>query len=255
MGLRPLPPIPPIPPIPPVRPPSSFDISIWGGQSGSINWSETKVKPVSHTIYICTVNKKKTIERIYAAIVGLGVNVSAADTANHSLCANGEDKKTTIAAIEVHNFNPNFKRGEILDRIAKAIDSFDYFGVILMCPDGSSVWRAGNVYHDNFDRVLSTVTPEKSTDRNSEIEKEPKQELKQAPEPEPKEVSKPRIDLQLLTKVIRATVDMSDIFFETTQSDRRLLARELEKLCENPDATIIDLVPQDSQPEITPPKL
>jgi hypothetical protein len=195
---------------------------------------KTEIKPaVSHTIWISTVQNQEIIDRIVAAIIGMGVKVSPA-ASNGSLFHRKDGAQTTVVALDVANFNDKLKRAEIMDRIANAINDYDYFGIVLHEPSGSS-WRAGNVVSS---KSLKNIL-KKGEDAVSAPE-EPKPNAEDA-QPTPAG-SSPRIDLQLLLKLVKATTDMSDIFFDgIDQAERKLLARELEKMCEDPAASIDDL--------------
>lgn len=192
-------------------------------------WKTTEIKkeqPVSHTIWICTVNNQEVVDHIYAAIVGLGAEVKAAD-ASGSLYHHKPGAQTTVAAINVSNFK-DLKNTEILNKICAAIGKYDYYGIILQNnKNQSSSWRAGNITSGK--NLRNTL---QKADKAEVVDKEPEQ-----PKPEPESDPKKRLEgksaLLLLTRIIQATTEMSDIFFDDiSQQDRRLLARELEKLCE-----------------------
>lgn len=180
-------------------------------------WTTVTVKKensVSHNIYICTANNKQTIDLISAAILGMGIKTSPAAN-DGSLFHPKSGSATTMLAIKVDNFNTKLSKSGLLDRICKAIDKYTYFGIVIKDnEDGSTSWRGGN----------TEFKPEH-----------------QATDIEPKTTDAPlRIDLKTVAKLIKATVNMSDIFFDDIpQADRRLLARELEKLCEDPNASFL----------------
>jgi hypothetical protein len=192
-----------------------------------INLTIEKESPVSHCIYICTINDKQTVELISAAILGLGVKTSPA-ASNGSLFHEKNGSKTTVMAIRVDNFSTKLSNTELLDRICKAIDRYTYFGIIIEdSVSRNSNWRSGNVGNQEFDKVMCA-----------------QEKTKPEPKPEPKPTNPtidtpPQIDLKTVAKIVKATANMSDIFFDDIpQADRKLLARELERLCEDPNASL-----------------
>lgn len=190
---------------------------------------------VSHTIWISTIQNQEVIDRIVAAIIGLGLEVSPT-ASDGSLFHRKEGSQTTIVALDVSNFNDQLQRSQILDRITDAIRKYDYFGVILKDSKGSS-WRAGN--------IVSSKSLKNILKKGDDAVSTPEPKLNEPPPEEPKPAtagSSPRVDLQLLLKLVKATTDMSDIFFDgIDQAERKLLARELEKMCQDPTASIDDL--------------
>lgn len=176
---------------------------------------------MSHTIWICTVNNQEVVDHIYAAIVGLGAEVKAA-ASNGSLYHQKDGVQTTVAGISVSNFK-DLENLELLNKICAAIDKYDFYGIILQNNKTRiSSWQAGNVIPGkNLRNTFQKA--------NEIVEEQPEPE----PEPDPNKRLEGKSALLLLTRIVQATTEISDIFFDDiSQQDRRLLARDLEKLCE-----------------------
>ena len=162
----------------------------------------------------------------------MGVKTSPA-ASDGSLFYKKDGLKTTVMAITVDNFNINLSRSEILNRICKAIDQYTYFGIIIKDnANGGASWYAGNVGAQEFNRVMHTH--ETKIELKSELKTDSKTEKTE------KTDTLPHLDLKKVTKIIKATVNMSDVLFDDiSQADRKLLARELEKLGEDPSASLL----------------
>lgn len=190
-------------------------------------------KQMSHTIYICVPTNPPKIERMFAKIATLGVNVTPADK-DKSLFA-ATETATTIMAVTVNNFNPKLSISQLLDYIVKSIKDFEYYGIVIRDGSGTSAWQNGNVVRTpSF--VIDTKpsaptkgqkptntkpsTPAKQADLKAETKKP-------AVVPEPQKVvpPKPLLDensLELLLRVVEKSCDISDVFFDGISKDDRV---------------------------------
>ena len=198
-------------------------------------------KILSHTIWICTINNAEVVEHMVGAIVGLGVNVSSA-AANNTLFHEKPGSQTTIVALTLSNLNRNLKNSDILDKICSAINHLDYYGIVIQKSNGGSAWRAGNISSGkNIENTFNKAKDLKDFEENKEVLKETSDDKKPMAQPA-QPVLGGKEAVRVLTSIVRATCEISDVFFDNIpQQDRKLLARELEKICESNEISLDDL--------------
>lgn len=183
-------------------------------------------------IFICTVQDKDLINNIIAAIVKLGVNVSAASNSKSLYHSIGNDTPAIIG-ISANNFNDKLKLNDILDRICLAISNFKYFGIVITS-DYSTSWRGGNAPVSDVSTKLQKANKTYAVEINNDVKVTKVTDVKINANPKD-DKSENKIDLStdlpLITKLLRCTTTMSDVFFDNVPKEERiLLADKVEAL-------------------------
>ena len=204
-----------------------------------------------HKLWICAPNDPVTLDHICAAIVGLGVEVSSlAKSGNLYAESTGA---TTIIALKAKNLSSKLGNAKILDRLKKAIQHYEYYGIVISnSKDGTSSWNPGNTTHSQFtDRNYGTVLEDFQDYKPPTMEEKQAQEKKdwefdeqkfreaarvakelekEQEQETPKDTSDVVLDFDLLLQVVKKTAEMSDVFFDSEQKQRKGLVLQLEAL-------------------------